>query len=88
MEGATTLNWVLMGQYYGRRNFATIIGIITAVYSVGMLTSPLFLGWLFDETGSYRTGLIVFLGMYAASAIFFFFSFRPTRPARPTAQPG
>tara|TARA_B100000029_G_scaffold30300_1_gene29040 strand:- start:633 stop:1859 length:1227 start_codon:yes stop_codon:yes gene_type:complete len=88
LEGATTLNWVLMGQYYGRRNFATIIGIITAVYSVGMLTSPLFLGWLFDETGSYRTGLIVFLGMYAASAIFFFFSFRPTRPARPTAQPG
>ncbi|NQW24462.1 MAG: MFS transporter [SAR202 cluster bacterium] len=82
LEGATTLNWVLMGQYYGRRNFATIIGIITAAYSIGMLSSPLFLGWIFDHTDSYRTGLIVFLFMYAASAIFFFFSFRPTRPVK------
>ena len=82
LEGATTLNWVLMGQYYGRRNFATIIGIITAVYSVGMLASPLFLGWLFDHTGSYRIGLTVFLGMYASSAVCFLFSSRPSRPAR------
>ena len=57
------------GQYYGRRNFATIIGIITAVYSMGMLLSPLFLGWMFDQTGSYRTGLIIFLVMYASSSV-------------------
>jgi MFS family permease len=82
LEGATTLNWVLMGQYYGRRNFATIIGIITAVYSVGMLASPLFLGWLFDHTGTYRVGLIVFLCMYASSSVFFFFSSRPPPPVR------
>ncbi len=82
LEGATTLNWVLMGQYYGRRNFATIIGIITAVYSMGMLASPLFLGWMFDQTGSYRIGLIVFLVMYASSSVFFLFSSRPTRRAR------
>ena len=82
LEGATTLNWVLMGQYYGRRNFATIIGIITAVYSMGMLASPLFLGWMFDQTESYRTGLIIFLVMYASSSIFFLLSRRPTRPTR------
>jgi len=81
LEGATTLNWVLMGQYYGRRNFATIIGMITAVYSVGMLASPLFLGWVFDSTGSYRAGLIVFLVMYGTSAVFFLFSSRPTKRA-------
>ena len=88
LEGATTLNWVLMGQYYGRRNFATIIGIITAVYSVGMLASPLFLGWMFDRTDSYHIGLVVFLVMYACSSIFFFFSSRPTPPARPQLQLG
>ena len=82
LEGATTLNWVLMGQYYGRRNFATIIGIITAVYSMGMLSSPLFLGWMFDQTGSYRTGLIIFLVMYASSSAFFLLSRRPARPTR------
>ena len=80
LEGATTLNWVLMGQYYGRKNFATIIGIITAVYSAGMLASPLFLGWMFDHTNSYHIGLIVFLFMYASSSVFFFFSYRPTPP--------
>ena len=82
LEGATTLNWVLMGQYYGRRNFATIIGIITAVYSMGMLASPLFLGWMFDQTESYRTGLIIFLVMYASSSIFFLLSRRPIRTAK------
>jgi len=82
LEGATTLNWVLMGQYYGRRNFATIIGIITAVYSVGMLASPLFLGWMFDRTESYSIGLTVFLVMYASAAVFFLFSSRPVRRSR------
>lgn len=82
LEGATTLNWVLMGQYYGRRNFAAIIGIITAVYRVGMLASPLFLGWMFDHGGSYRTGPTVFLVMYASSAVFFLFSSRPVRRSR------
>ena len=58
LEGATTLNWVLMGQYYGRRNFATIVGMITEVYSISMLASPLFLGLMFDWTGSYRAAFI------------------------------
>ena len=88
LEGATTLNWVLMGQYYGRRNFATIIGIITAVYSVGMLASPLFLGWIFDHTGTYRVGLIVFILMYAISSVLFFFSSRPPLPVRALRQLG
>ena len=88
LEGATTLNWVLMGQYYGRRNFATIIGIITAVYSVGMLASPLFLGWIFDHTGTYRVGLIVFIFMYAISSVFFFSSSRPPAPLRMQRQLG
>jgi len=88
LEGATTLNWVLMGQYYGRRNFATIIGIITAVYSVGMLASPLFLGWIFDHNGTYRVGLIVFIFMYAISSVLFFFSSRPPLPVRAQRQLG
>ena len=88
LEGATTLNWVLMGQYYGRRNFATIIGIITAVYSVGMLASPLFLGWIFDHTGTYRVGLIVFIFMYFISSVLFFFSSRPPLPVRAQGQFG
>ena len=88
LEGATTLNWVLMGQYYGRRNFATIIGIITAVYSVGMLASPLFLGWIFDHTDTYRVGLIVFILMYAISSVLFFFSSRPPLPVRAKRQLG
>ena len=86
LEGATTLNWVLMGQYYGRRNFATIVGMITEVYSISMLASPLFLGLMFDWTGSYRTGLIVFLVIYASSTGFFLFSIQPKRPIRVTHQ--
>ena len=69
-------------QYYGRKNFATIIGIITTIYSVGMLASPLFLDWMFDHTSSYHISLVVFLFMYTSNSVFFFFSSRPVPPAR------
>ena len=82
LEGAATLNWVVVGNFFGRRNFATLTGIISIFYSSGMMLTPLFLGWMFDRTGSYTTSLLVLAGLYGASAVLFIISRQPRLPAR------
>ena len=71
LEGAAVLNWVLVGNLFGRRSFATLTGIISVFYSAGMMLSPLFLGWMVDRTGGYTESLLVLTGLYAASAVLF-----------------
>ena len=84
LEGAAVLNWVLVGNLFGRRSFATLTGIISVFYSAGMMLSPLFLGMMVDRTGGYRESLLVLTGLYAASAVLFAIARRP-RPPRASA---
>ena len=82
LEGAATLNWVVLGDYFGRRNFATLTGIISIFYSAGMMLTPLFLGWMSDRSGgSYTNSLYILAVLYGASAILFGISRRPRTPA-------
>ena len=71
LEGAATLNWVMVGDIFGRRHFATLTGIISVFYSTGMMLSPLFLGWVFDKTGGYTWSLLTLTVLYAVSACLF-----------------
>ena len=71
LEGASVLNWVLVGNIFGRRSFATLTGIISIFYSAGMMLSPLFLGWMVDRTGGYTESLLILTGLYAVSAALF-----------------
>ncbi len=77
LEGAAVLNWVLVGNLFGRRNFATLTGIISVFYSAGMMLTPLFLGWMVDRTDGYTESLLVLTGLYAASAVLFAIARRP-----------
>jgi MFS family permease len=81
LEGASVLNWVLLGNIFGRRNFATLTGIISIFYSAGMMLSPLFLGWMFDRSGSYAVSLAVLIILYGVSAILFIMARAPKEPA-------
>jgi MFS family permease len=45
----------LQADYFGTRNFGTIMGLLTLTSVVGGLASPIVAGWIFDVTGSYRT---------------------------------
>ena len=80
LEGAAVLNWVLVGNLFGRRSFATLTGIISVFYSAGMMLSPLFLGWMVDRNGGYTESLLVLAAFYAASAVLFTIARRP-RPS-------
>ena len=77
LEGAAVLNWVLVGNIFGRRSFATLTGIISVFYSAGMMLSPLFLGWMVDRTGGYTESLLALAGLYAVSALLFLLARAP-----------
>ena len=77
LEGASVLNWVLVGNIFGRRNFATLTGIISVFYSAGMMLSPLFLGWMVDRTGGYTESLLILTGLYGLSAVLFILARAP-----------
>ena len=86
-EGAAVLNWVLVGNLFGRRNFATLTGIISVFYSGGMMLSPLFLGWMVDRTDDYTESLLVLTALYAASGLLFAIARSPGPRGEPQAQP-
>ncbi|MBI2316394.1 MAG: hypothetical protein HYU75_05070 [Betaproteobacteria bacterium] len=55
--GLMTGRNVIIGTFFGRDSFGTISGIIhSATVPVGIV-APVFLGWIFDLTGTYRPGI-------------------------------
>ena len=61
----------LLAEMFGRRNFATLRGIITGVGSLGSAASPVFMGWVFDQTQSYTWALVPFGVALLVSAIMY-----------------
>ena len=79
-QGGSTLNWVALGNFFGRTSFATLMGIISTAFNLGMLVSPIYAGYMFDRTDSYTVVLISFLPIYLASGVFFLITRKPETP--------
>ena len=58
--GPIPLRPALMADYFGTKNFGTIMGLSGLVSMVGGLSSPVVAGLIFDTTGSYRLAWIIF----------------------------
>jgi MFS family permease len=52
--GPIPLRPALQADYFGTRAFGTVMGLMASVSMAGGLFSPVFAGWIFDVTGSYR----------------------------------
>ena len=81
VEGITSVNWLMLSDYYGRARFATLMGFMSLFMNVGMFISPYASGLVFDRTGSYYWVLAVFTPLYIVSAAAFLFATRPSPPA-------
>ncbi len=77
--GTAPLNWALIGDFFGRRIYATIRGLMGVGYGIGTFISPIFAGWIFDKTNSYIIVLTVFSIILAAAAILFLTLRHPSR---------
>ncbi len=52
--GTIPLRPALQADYFGTRSFGTIMGWMALISMFGGLVSPVFAGWVYDTTGSYR----------------------------------
>ena len=84
-QGSSSLNWVSLGNFFGRTSFATLMGLISVAFNIGMLISPVYAGLMFDRTGSYTVVLWTFLPIYLAAGGFFLMTRKPDTPVRSPA---
>jgi sugar phosphate permease len=81
-EGITPINWVAVGDYFGRRHYATLRGIINMSYSWAWLLMPFASGWWFDRHSNYTVPLAVSIVAAIASAAAYASMRRPRLPPR------
>ena len=71
--GGATIMSVLRAEYFGRRAFGTISGMMDFVQMFGLVLGPVFAGFVFDVTSSYYIAFMIFAVSGAlASAIMLF----------------
>jgi sugar phosphate permease len=81
-EGITPINWGVIGDYFGRRYYATLRGIISLSHSWALVLVPFAAGWWFDHHKNYIMTLVVSIITSLISAAFYACMRRPTPPAR------
>ena len=81
-EGINSVTWALVGDVFGRRNFATIRGWIGMLQSIASIPGAVFTGWVYDQTQSYTYALIPFIISYAVAGLVLWRLPHPTRRAR------
>ena len=79
-QGGSTLNWVALGNFFGRSSFGTLMGMMSFCFNIGMLISPIYAGWIVDQTHSYTLVLLTFMPIYMASGGLFLLARKPTLP--------
>ncbi|WP_089945471.1 MFS transporter [Candidatus Entotheonella palauensis] len=81
-ESANPLNWAIMGDFFGRRSFATLRGWQHLPDQFMSMSTPVWMGWIFDHTGSYYWSLLPLAAVYGLSACVYWFLPRPNIPDR------
>ena len=82
VEGITSVNWLMLSDYYGRGRFATLMGFMSLFMNIGLFASPYFAGIVYRLTESYWLVLATFTPMYLVSALAFLLCTRPQPPVR------
>ncbi|MFC2072959.1 MFS transporter [Chloroflexota bacterium] len=85
--GPAGIQPAMIADYYGRKHFGTINGLTHIAMAVTTMVGPVFAGYVFDVTGSYRIAFISFAVVCAVGAVSIIFAKRPQLPAAPEAMP-
>ena len=78
--GGPMMEALLLTRGFGVKNFATILGAIVVVETLGQIISPTAAGAIYDATGSYDLALVMFLMTFAGSFVLFVVALRLPRP--------
>lgn len=77
-EAIFPVGWATVGDFYGRRFFATIRGAMSFFYMWGAVAAPVAAGLVYDRTQSYSAMLSVLLALFITSAFLYALLVRPT----------
>ena len=70
----------LRGEYFGGRNFATIMGMSQPILMIGIFIGPIAAGFAYDLQGSYTMSFTVISFLNLFGAILVLFIKRPKNP--------
>jgi OFA family oxalate/formate antiporter-like MFS transporter len=79
--GAIPLSFSVVGEYFGRKNYATIRGYMQFFLIPATLVGPIYAGLVFDITDSYHIAFMSFIVSLLVGTVFIFFARRPKLPA-------
>jgi sugar phosphate permease len=79
LDASFPIIWATVGDLFGRRNFATIRGMMSFFYMWGSFAGPIMAGAIYDRTQSYTTALWIMLGLLAFATLLTLFLVRPWR---------
>ena len=85
-EGVSPTNYSIIGEYFGRRVFATLRGFLTTFTTLAIF-SPVYAGWVFDRTNDYTLALYTYAGIAVFGITMLLFLKRP-RKAEPVTGVG
>ena len=80
--GLAAMMHAIRGDYFGRRNFGTIMGMMSVVTTLGTIAGPLFAGYVFDVTGSYQQAFLVFAATTIIAVFLVLLARQPRFPAK------
>ena len=85
-ESANPLNWALMGDFFGRRAYATLRGWQHLPDQLASMWTAMWMGAIYDHTGSFYWALFPLVALYICAAIGYWFLPFPRPPERLRAQ--
>ena len=81
-ESANSLNWAMMGEFFGRRSFATLRGWQHLPDQLMSMWTAVWMGLIYDYTGSYYWAFFPLIALFGLSSLTFLFLPFPRPPAR------
>jgi len=84
MGAAWTLSSPVRARYFGRKAFGSIGGTSMMFLTPIGVAAPIYLGWVYDTTGSYLTGFTLMAGLLVFASVVASFILPPKPPARIT----
>ena len=87
-ETANPLAWAIMGDFFGRRSYATLRGWQHLPDQMMSMSTPVWMGFIYDSTGSYYWALVPLAAIYTMASVSYLVIPRPKPPVRVLAAQG
>jgi len=72
-EAGSGLNWSLVGDLFGRKNYGVIRGLLGPFYNSALVITPVSAGYIYDVTNSYEIVLYIGAVIFVLSSITFLY---------------